>query len=129
MGKTLEFDAVVMGSGVSGMGAAYKLVQNGVTNVAVFEKYPAQGGAVSNCPMCFCSTPDTPEAQKAAYEVLARFSNYGGNMNLISKVLIGALFIAVCAVVWYLLTQKNKGSCCSGNSCCTCNTSNSCCTC
>ncbi len=36
-------------------------------------------------------------------------------MNLISKILIGALFIAVCAVVWYLLTQKNKGSCCSGN--------------
>ena len=36
--------------------------------------------------MMFCSTPDTPEAQKAAYEVLARFSNYDGNMNLISKV-------------------------------------------
>lgn len=50
------------------------------------EKYPAQGGAVSNCPMCFCSTPDTPEAQKSAYEVLARFSNYNANMGLISKV-------------------------------------------
>lgn len=34
-------------------------------------------------------------------------------MNLVSKILIGALFIAVCAVVWYLLTQKNSG--CSGN--------------
>ena len=86
MGRTMEFDVAIMGSGVSGMGAAYKLVAAGVKNVAVFEKYPAQGGAVSNCPMCFCSTPDTPEAQKAAYEVLARFSNYGGNMNLISKV-------------------------------------------
>ena len=28
---------------------------------------------------------------------------------------IGALFIAVCAVVWYLLTQKNRGGGCSGN--------------
>ena len=37
-------------------------------------------------------------------------------MNLISKILIGALFIAVCAVVWFLLTQKNKGNGgCSGN--------------
>jgi len=86
MGKVVKVDVAVMGSGVAGMGAAYKLVQAGVNNIAVFEKYPAQGGAVSNCPMMFCSTPDTPEAQKAAYEVLARFSNYDGNMNLISKV-------------------------------------------
>ena len=35
-------------------------------------------------------------------------------MNLISRILIGALFIAVCAVVWYLATQRNKGGC-SGN--------------
>ena len=53
MGRTMEFDVAIMGSGVSGMGAAYKLVAAGVKNVAVFEKYPAQGGAVSNCPMCF----------------------------------------------------------------------------
>lgn len=86
MGKTVKVDVAVMGSGVAGMGAAYKLVQNGVKNIAVFEKYPAQGGAVSNCPMCFCSTPDTQEAQKAAYEVLACFSNYDANMNLLSKV-------------------------------------------
>ena len=37
-------------------------------------------------------------------------------LNLISRIIIGALFIAVCAVVWYLLTQKNSGkSGCSGN--------------
>ncbi len=36
-------------------------------------------------------------------------------MNLISKILIGALFIAVCAVVWFLATQKNRGGGCSGN--------------
>ncbi len=37
-------------------------------------------------------------------------------MNLISRILIGALFIAVCAVVWYLATQKNSGkSGCGGN--------------
>ena len=33
-----------------------------------------------------------------------------------AKLLIGALFIAVCAVVWFLLTQKNKGNGgCSGH--------------
>ena len=36
-------------------------------------------------------------------------------MNLISKIIVGALFIAVCAVAWYLLTQKNRGSGCAGN--------------
>ena len=37
-------------------------------------------------------------------------------MNLISRILIGALFIAVCAVVWYLATLKNRGSGgCGGN--------------
>ena len=37
-------------------------------------------------------------------------------LNLLTKILIGALFIAVCAVIWYLLTQKNRGgSGCSGN--------------
>lgn len=86
MGKTIEVDVAVMGSGVAGMGAAYKLANAGGLKIAVFEKYPAQGGAVSNCPMCVCSTPDTPEAQKSAYEVLAKFSNYAGNMGLISKV-------------------------------------------
>lgn len=84
--KTIQTDVAIMGSGVAGMGAAYKLAKAGGVKVAVFEKYPAQGGAVSNCPMCFCSTPDTPEAQKSAYEVLARFSNYTANMALISKV-------------------------------------------
>ena len=86
MKKTIEVDVAVMGSGVAGMGAAYKLANAGGLKIAVFEKYPAQGGAVSNCPMCFCSTPDTPEAQKSAYEVLAGFSNYTANMGLISRV-------------------------------------------
>lgn len=86
MKKTLEVDVAVMGSGVAGMGAAYKLANAGGLKIAVFEKYPAQGGAVSNCPMCFCSTPDTPEAQKSAFEVLARFSNYTANLGLVSRV-------------------------------------------
>ena len=38
-----------------------------------------------------------------------------GGLNLVSKILIGALFIAVCAVVWFLLTQKNRGGGCAGN--------------
>ena len=83
--KVIKTEVAIMGSGVAGLGAAWKLANAGV-KVHVFEKYPAQGGAVSNCPMCFCSTPDTPEAQKAAFEVLARFSNYTANMGLVSKV-------------------------------------------
>ncbi len=37
-------------------------------------------------------------------------------LNFISRILIGALVIAVIAVVWFLLTQRNsaKGGC-SGN--------------
>ncbi len=37
-------------------------------------------------------------------------------LNLISRILLGALVIAVLAVVWHLLTQKNRrqGGC-SGN--------------
>ena len=74
MTKLLKCDVAVMGSGVAGMGAAYKLANAGGLKIAVFEKYPAQGGAVSNCPMSFCSTPDTPDAQKSAYEVFAVLS-------------------------------------------------------
>ena len=87
MRKTVSYDVAIMGSGVAGMGAAYKLAAAGGLKIAVFEKYPAQGGAVSNCPMSFCSTPDTPEAQKSAYEVFARFANYSSNMGLASKML------------------------------------------
>ena len=37
-------------------------------------------------------------------------------MNTISRILLGAVVLAVCACLWYLLTQKNKGSTgCSGN--------------
>ena len=84
--KIVDVDVAIMGSGVAGMGAAWRIAKSGGLKVAVFEKYPAQGGAVSNCPMCFCATPDTQQAQKSAYEVLARFSNYSANMGLVSKV-------------------------------------------
>ena len=37
-------------------------------------------------------------------------------MNTVSKILLGAVVIAVFACLWFLLTQKNKGgSNCSGN--------------
>ena len=42
MTKLLECDVAVMGSGVAGMGAAYKLANAGDLKIAVFEKYPAQ---------------------------------------------------------------------------------------
>ena len=42
-------------------------------------------------------------------------------MNLLSIILIGALLIAVCAVVWYLLTRRRQGSgvCCGSCAGCT----------
>lgn len=46
MTKTVEYDVAIMGSGVAGMGAAYKLANAGGLKIAVFEKYPAQGGTV-----------------------------------------------------------------------------------
>ena len=37
-------------------------------------------------------------------------------MNYLSKILLGALIIAVFACLWFVLTQKNRGSSgCSGN--------------
>jgi len=41
-------------------------------------------------------------------------------MNLISKILLGFVIIAVFACIWYLLTQKNsgKGGCCGDCSGC-----------
>ena len=42
--------------------------------------------------------------------------SYMTEMNLISRILIGALVIAVFAVVWYLLTRRNgKDGGCSGD--------------
>lgn len=60
----------------------------GGLKIAVFEKYPAQGVRVyQTAPWVFALTPDTPEAQKSAYEVFARFSNYSKIWGLISKML------------------------------------------
>ena len=86
MKKTLEVDVAVMEAALPEWAQPINWQTQGGLKIAVFEKYPAQGGAVSNCPMCFCSTPDTPEAQKRAFEVLARFSNYTANLGLVSRV-------------------------------------------
>lgn len=32
-------------------------------------------------------------------------------MNLISKILLGAVVLSVFACLWFLLTQKNKSTC------------------
>lgn len=86
MTKLLECDVAVMGSGVAGMGAAYKLANTGGLKLRYLKNYPLREVPYKR-PMSFCSTPDTPEAQKSAYEVFARFSNYSANMGLISKML------------------------------------------
>ncbi len=42
--------------------------------------------------------------------------NAVSQMNLFSRILIGAIVIAVCAVVWHLLTLRNSGKRgCSGD--------------
>lgn len=41
-------------------------------------------------------------------------------MNLLSKILLGAVVIAAFACLWYLLTQKNKTSASCGGNCAAC---------
>lgn len=42
-------------------------------------------------------------------------------MNPVSRILLGALILAVCACVWFLLTHKNSGGC--GGDCGSCSRS------
>lgn len=43
-------------------------------------------------------------------------------MNLLSRILLGALVVAVLACLWYVLTQKNKGGSGCGGNCAGCET-------
>lgn len=60
MTKLFECDVAVMGSGVAGMGAAYKLANAGGLKIAVFEKYPAPGRCRIKLPHEFLLYPGHP---------------------------------------------------------------------
>ncbi|HEY3001465.1 MAG TPA: NAD(P)/FAD-dependent oxidoreductase [Kribbellaceae bacterium] len=59
MDGTREYDVVVIGAGVSGIGAAIRLRQEGVTDFAVLEKAPELGGTWrdNTYPGCACDVP------------------------------------------------------------------------
>jgi cyclohexanone monooxygenase len=54
-----HYDVVVIGAGISGIGAAIKLNQMGVTNIAILEKSDALGGTWrdNTYPGCACDVP------------------------------------------------------------------------
>lgn len=82
MSKVIKTDIAIMGSGLAGMAAAYRLRGQQDLKIDVFEKRPFQGGAVSNCPMMFASVPDTPRHMKSALDVMSLFTNYEGDLGL-----------------------------------------------
>ena len=49
-------------------------------DVAVFEKRPFQGGAVSNTPMCTMAVKNDPVYQDKAFRVHCEYTNYNANM-------------------------------------------------
>lgn len=79
--KTIETDVAVMGSGLAGLAAGLALAERGV-RVAVFEKRPFQGGAVSNTPMITMATRNERAYQDRAFEVHNQFTNFNCNMAL-----------------------------------------------
>ena len=79
--KTIKTEVAVMGSGLAGLSAALTLVERGV-KVALFEKRPFQGGALSNTPMCTMAVKKDRKFQDRAFEVHCEFTNYSGNMGL-----------------------------------------------
>lgn len=80
MSKIIETDIAIMGAGLAGLGAAYRIAKNTDLKVDIFEKRPHQGGAVSNCPMGMISVP--PENMAKALKVTAAFSNHNGDLGL-----------------------------------------------
>jgi len=82
MSRTIKTDVAIMGSGLAGLSAAYRLLKTTDLKVAIFEKRPYQGGVVSNCPMAFMSLPDTPEHMASALRVMGEFTNYAGDLGL-----------------------------------------------
>ncbi len=73
-------NVAVFGSGIAGLTCALTLLQKGVKDVAVFEKRPFQGGAVSNTPMCFMSVKNDRAYQDRAFRAHNEASSFSCNM-------------------------------------------------
>ncbi len=74
-------NAAVFGSGLAGLAAAVTLLKKGVKGVAVFEKRPFQGGAVSNTPMCTMVVKNDRKWQDKAFREHCLYTNFDGNME------------------------------------------------
>lgn len=81
--KTKDVNVAIFGSGLAGLTAAVTLLEKGVSNVAVFEKRPFQGGAVSNTPMCVMAVKNDTAYQDKAFRVHCEFTNYNANMAVV----------------------------------------------
>ena len=78
-------NVAIFGSGLAGLTAAVTLLEKGVTGVAIFEKRPFQGGAVSNTPMCVMAVKNDPKYQDRAFRAHCEFTNYNSNMAVARK--------------------------------------------
>ena len=78
--KIKEVNVAIFGSGLAGLTAGVTLLEKGITKVAVFEKRPFQGGAVSNTPMCVMAVKNDIVYQDKAFRTHCEFTNYSGNM-------------------------------------------------
>lgn len=79
---TIKTDVAVIGSGLAGTSAALALAEKGINSVLI-EKRPFQGGAVSNCPMCFSACDNDREKQDKAYNSWVEGTNFDCNMRAV----------------------------------------------
>jgi fumarate reductase flavoprotein subunit len=74
-------NVAIFGSGLAGLTAAVTLLEKGVKGVAVFEKRPFQGGAISNTPMCTMAVRNDRKYQDKAFKEHCRFTSFDANME------------------------------------------------
>lgn len=80
--RIIKTDVAIMGSGISGMAAAIRARKAGL-DVAVFEKRPFVGGAVSNTPIIIQVTRPEKEYQEKAFFTYMDYTNWSGNPHLV----------------------------------------------
>lgn len=79
--KEMNVNVAIFGSGLAGLTAAVTMLEKGVKNVAVFEKRPFQGGAISNTPMCVMTIKNDPVYQDKAFKTHAEYTSFSANMS------------------------------------------------
>lgn len=80
--RVIKTDVAIMGSGITGLSAAFRARRAGL-DVAVFEKRPFQGGAVSNAPIIIQVTRPGKEYQQKAFETFMDYTNWAGDPHVV----------------------------------------------